>query len=345
MAPKMELEEEITELEKRFAEAPESRLFLPLADALARAGELERALQLCRKGLESYPDFSAARVLMARCLAELDRAEDAEHLYREIVSADQGNVVALKSLGNLAQERGDVEQACSLYRKAYTLDGEDLELSRALEALEHEQAAREAEPQLSAGIADEPGPQAAVEAQGVEEDLTFDREQPGEVFITHTLADIYRLQGHLERSRRIYEKLLAEDPGNETLRRCLDEVTSRLAGREPAAAASLAESARPSPEPSVSEAGEEFEIDSISPAPGPQQLEEPVPAGSPKPAALGDELTGRVSGIFDQVLGYQSSGTPAAGPEAGDSWGDQPDEYLESLERWLEDLKSRSPDE
>ena len=65
----MELEEEITELEKRFAEAPESRLFLPLADALARAGEFERAYDLCRKGLESYPDFTAVRVLMAGCLA------------------------------------------------------------------------------------------------------------------------------------------------------------------------------------------------------------------------------------------------------------------------------------
>ncbi len=318
----MELEEEITELEKRFSEAPESRLFLPLADALARAGELERALELCRKGLETYPDFSAARVLVARCLAELDRREEAERLFGDILTADQGNVVALKRLGDLAQDRGDDARAFSLYRKAFALNGEDMELSKALAALEQEQATQGKKPQKPAAVAEG-------DTRKLDEELMIDYKQPGEVFITHTLADIYRLQGHFERSRRIYAKLLEQDAENETLKRLLDEVSSRITEAVPTEVLHSRESARSESEAPGAQGEEAFDLDSID-----------TPAESPKPAAAGDELTGRVTGIFNQLLGIEElRTTPAGGSAVSESWGDLPEEYLESLERWLENLK------
>ncbi|MBN2289928.1 MAG: tetratricopeptide repeat protein [Candidatus Glassbacteria bacterium] len=324
----MELEEEIAELEKRFAEAPESRLFLPLADALARAGEFKRALELCRKGLETYHGFSAARVLMARCLAELDRGEEAASLFEEIISADPGNFLALKSLGTLAQERGDTGQAFSLYRKAYVLDGEDEELSQAIAGLEQDLAGREDQPREQE---DSSGALAQVETPRLEDDLTFDREQPGEVFITHTLADIYRLQGHFDRARRIYEKLLEEDPENEALSHTLAEIGSRPGKPEPAAAPPAGRESAP--------VEEEFLPADEGPAEETMELEEPLAPGPAGGTAAEDELTGRVAEIFNQLLGGEDYGGPAAGADGStQSWGAQPEEYLESLERWLGDI-------
>jgi len=99
----MGLEEEIRELEKRFAQAPESRLFLPLADALRRAGELERAMKLCREGLERFPDFASARVLLGECLAESGDLEQAEQTLQKLAEEDGENIRVLKGLAALAE--------------------------------------------------------------------------------------------------------------------------------------------------------------------------------------------------------------------------------------------------
>ncbi|MEA2063069.1 MAG: tetratricopeptide repeat protein [Gemmatimonadota bacterium] len=322
----MELEEEIQELEKRFARAPESRLFLPLADALARAGEPERAIELIRKGLESYPDFSAAQVLMGKCLTDLGRDEEAGQMFERILTGDEGNVIALRGLGALAGERGDTGQALSMYEKAHALDSGDLEAAEAIEKLqggregvraeeaelehaEQEVAGEQVEPEPAEVEAGETGPAAAeqpVEAETApglepeggedrepEEESVIDYGDPGEVFITHTLADIYRLQGHFERARRIYVELLEQDPANETLLRELEDVSAGMAGGEP--------------EPEM----------------------EAVPVG----AAVNQEQPGEV--------GEGTSQAPAdrqdeAGPEA---WSDDPQQYLDSLESWLGSLK------
>jgi len=337
----MELEEEITELEKRFAEAPESRLFLPLADALARAGELERALELCRKGLESYPDFSAARVLMARCLAELDRREESERLLGEILSDDEANVIALKQMGNLIQERGDTGQAFSLYRKAYALGGDDAELSQALMDFD-QQAEIKSETEVSPKASEESLLEEEVEAQRLEEELTFDYEQPGEIFITHTLADIYRLQGYFERARKIYDKLLDQDPDNETLKRKLDEIASRLATAEPVGVDTGQADDGVLAEIAGAKETEAFNTDAVAASPELPEFEERAPVSRQEPVAAEDELTGRVNLIFDQLLGEKVSETPATGKTwVEGSWSDQPEEYLESLENWLGDLKKQ----
>jgi len=279
---------------------------------------------------------------MARCLAELGRREESERLFGEILSADEGNVVALKQLGSLAQEGGDTGRAFSLYRKAYALSGEDAELSRALKDLEQQQAEIKSETEVSLKASEESLLEEEVEAQRLEQELTFDYEQPGEIFITHTLADIYRLQGHFERARRIYEKLLEQDPDNEALKRKLDEVAPRLAAAEPVGVDTRQASAGFLTELAGAEEAEAFDTDAVAPPPEPPELEERALVSRQEPAAAEDELTDRVNLIFDQLLGEKVSEVPAAGETgAKEFWGDQPEEYLESLENWLGDLKKQ----
>lgn len=109
----MGLHEEISELEQRFAESPDSRLFLPLADALRRAGELERAVKLCRDGLERFPDFNSARVLLGECLADMGELDEAGGILREIAGQDSGNRRIAERLAEIEQRAagGETESA------------------------------------------------------------------------------------------------------------------------------------------------------------------------------------------------------------------------------------------
>ena len=210
----MKIQEEINELEKRFSRAPDSRLFLPLADALRRAGELERAIKLCREGLARYPDFTSARVLLAECLAALGKLEEAESIFEELARADAGNVMVLSSLAEVAGQRGGRSNAGQARDRIQPEEAGAQEPSGAVDM---------EEVSLSEGEAPEGAP------------ADFGNADPGSVFLTHTLADIYRLQGHYSKAYEIYLKLSETAAGDPDLERKLTEVRSRLEGTSPPA--------------------------------------------------------------------------------------------------------------
>lgn len=201
----MALEQEIRELERRFADAPESRLFLPLADALHRAGELDRAVQICSQGLESYPDFTSARVLLGKCLAALGRCGQAREILEGVLSEDENNLEALRTLVQISLDEGDKAGANDYLSRALVLEPEDESLAAVLNSLGGQPS--------GSGVAD------------AEEEKCSGS---GEVFITHTLGDLYRLQGHYQRAYEVYSHLLDQFPEDNSLTVKLEDVTARL---------------------------------------------------------------------------------------------------------------------
>jgi tetratricopeptide (TPR) repeat protein len=281
----MGLEEEIRELEKRFSEAPDSRLFLPLADALRRAGELERAVKLCREGLERFPDFASASILLGECLAELGDLEQAEQTLEKMAAEDSDNLRVLKRLAGLAERKGDKDKAQALYEQL----GQQ-------EAVEAESYAAPEQPEGGTGA-----------LEPVEDDRAVAMEQdPGELFITHTLADIYRLQGHYEQAYEIYNKLIESQQEDPELKRKLEEVTSHLGG-EPEA----------EPDAGGIQAENEEERDGLK-----NRFEE------------------RIDRIFRFLLGDEcgSSIETKSGKRTTESPGGT-DQFVEILESWITDLR------
>ena len=96
---------EIEKLEKRWAENPKGRNFAPLADAYRKAGELDRAIELCTAGLELHPDYVSAHIVFGRCLMDQKNDPGASDVFRKVLALDPENVLALKILAEIA-ERG-----------------------------------------------------------------------------------------------------------------------------------------------------------------------------------------------------------------------------------------------
>lgn len=102
---------EIEKLERRFAENPTGRNFAPLADAYRKAGELDRAIELCKGGLERHPDYVSAHIVYGRCLIDKKDDAEAEQVFQRILGLDPENIIALKVLADLADRNNRFDGA------------------------------------------------------------------------------------------------------------------------------------------------------------------------------------------------------------------------------------------
>src|SRR5206468_2463593 len=82
---------EIEKLEKRWAENPKGRNFAPLADAYRKAGELDRAIELCTAGLERHPDYVSAHIVFGRCLIDQKNDPGASAVFRKVLALEHAS--------------------------------------------------------------------------------------------------------------------------------------------------------------------------------------------------------------------------------------------------------------
>ena len=94
---------EIEKLERRYAENPNGLTFAPLAEVHRKNGDIPRALELLGPGLERYPDYIPARIVLGRCHLDLGELGEAETAFTHVLSLDGENVIALKALADISE--------------------------------------------------------------------------------------------------------------------------------------------------------------------------------------------------------------------------------------------------
>lgn len=96
---------EIDKLERRHRENPEGRTFAPLADAYRKAGDLPRALEILKYGLQLHPDYLSASIVLGRCHLDLGDLPGAETAFRRVLELDKENVIAIKALADITERQ------------------------------------------------------------------------------------------------------------------------------------------------------------------------------------------------------------------------------------------------
>ena len=188
-----ELNAEIEQLKDKYDRSPESRIFAPLADAYRKSGEVDKAIELCEKGLEGYPDYASAHVILGKCFYDKGATERSRAEFERVIEIDPENMVALKFMGDILMSEGDRDASISCYSRILAIDPTNEEVSEKLKGLEDE--FREREIDL--------GDSETVKKTG----------QPAEL-ATMTLAGIYAAQGYYNKALKIYREILDDEPGN-----------------------------------------------------------------------------------------------------------------------------------
>lgn len=241
---------------------PEGRGFVPLADALRKAGEFQEARRVLRDGLRRHPGFLAGHVVSAWLSLDEGRLDQAESHFLDAVKLDGRNVAALRGLSEIHLERGEEAQALDYLELLLEEDPVDLDLPKRLTELK-----TRADAATEAGDGTQTQPTLWEDPNEVAEELDFQEatlqpdssspppiqehfEAPAEpepislvvedgepmpeagdledALITSTLGEIYLRQGLLGRAEWVFESLLKDDPENPHLRHRLDEVRGLL---------------------------------------------------------------------------------------------------------------------
>jgi hypothetical protein len=126
---------EIEKLEARYAENPDGRYFAPLADAYRKAGRVDDALQMVQLGLSKHPDYLSAHIVLGRCY--LDKKDDgaARAAFQNTLGLDAENIIALKSLAEIAERQGQTDEARRWLQRLLTVDAMNEDAAADLERL------------------------------------------------------------------------------------------------------------------------------------------------------------------------------------------------------------------
>ncbi len=92
---------EIEKLERRYADNPHGLTFAPLAEVHRKNGDVQRALELLKPGLQNHPDYIPASIVLGRCHLDLGDLPSAETAFTHVLALDGENVIALKALADI----------------------------------------------------------------------------------------------------------------------------------------------------------------------------------------------------------------------------------------------------
>jgi hypothetical protein len=148
---------EIEKLERRYAENPQGLTFAPLAEVHRKNGDVTRALELLKAGLELHPNYIPASIVLGRCHWDLGDLPAAESAFAHVLRLDDENVIALKSLADINEKLERFTEAQRWLNRLISVDRSNEEARQQLARLEAAKQPRSSSPPLQdAGAAAAP---------------------------------------------------------------------------------------------------------------------------------------------------------------------------------------------
>jgi predicted Zn-dependent protease/predicted regulator of Ras-like GTPase activity (Roadblock/LC7/MglB family) len=126
------MSDEIRRLSDELAHDPGSLVFLQLAEALRRQGQLEHALHIAARGVERHPANADAHDLLARIAVDRGETERASSAWETVLQLAPAHAGARKGLGFLCFQQGRLEEAEAHLSDAARFDPSDAGVATAL---------------------------------------------------------------------------------------------------------------------------------------------------------------------------------------------------------------------
>ena len=124
----------IDELKKKFDENPR-RYFAPLANEYRKVGDLDQALFICEAYLPQQPGHMSGHIVYAQTLFEIGRFDDAKTAFGTALALDPENLIALRHLGDIARQAGDLVTARDWYQRVLEADPRNEEIVEVMSSL------------------------------------------------------------------------------------------------------------------------------------------------------------------------------------------------------------------
>src|ERR1043166_5109664 len=117
----------IEELRKKFDENPR-RYFAPLANEYRKVGDFDQAIFICQEYLPQQPGHMSGHIVYGQALFEAKRFAEAKTVFETALTLDPENLIALRHLGDISREMGDMAGAKSWYDRVLQADPRNEEI-------------------------------------------------------------------------------------------------------------------------------------------------------------------------------------------------------------------------
>lgn len=237
----------LDELFERYRQFPESYAFVPLADACRKMGRIDEALEICEYGVKRHPGYPSGHVVKGKCLFDRGNRAGAREAFERVLLLDEHNLVALKYLGMIEADDGNLGVAEKHLQQILSLDPENKEIKAILSLVEEQEqidvseepiATMEAVDEILGDVlppreAEEIGRDEADPALSITEEIPSpagstprgDDVEISDELASVTLADIFASQGYTSKAAKIYREVLRKQPTNDVVRARLHELT------------------------------------------------------------------------------------------------------------------------
>jgi tetratricopeptide (TPR) repeat protein len=121
--------------EERLARDPDSLAFAQLADLYRKAGRTGEAVGLCREGLQRWPHYTTARLILAKTLLVEGQHQAALAELAGILQTSPKDVQCHRLAAEVHRRAGRLDEAVAHLEKAVSLDPGDRESSTLLSLL------------------------------------------------------------------------------------------------------------------------------------------------------------------------------------------------------------------
>ncbi len=97
---------EVKTLTQHLVAHPESMVFARLADRYLHLHEVEKAVEICQRGLRNHPRYASAHYVLAKCYLARNQFDEAEKHLKQILFLDSHFLNAHKMYGDLMAKMG-----------------------------------------------------------------------------------------------------------------------------------------------------------------------------------------------------------------------------------------------
>ncbi len=136
-------QEDIAKLRERVEKDPQSKLFVPLAEEYKKAGMLDEAIEVLRRGLEQQPNYMSARVSLGKIYLEKGMITEAQEEFERVIAAIPDNLFSHRKLSDIYYSQGNKAKAIEECNIILSLNSSDIEARNLLDLLKDTEESRE----------------------------------------------------------------------------------------------------------------------------------------------------------------------------------------------------------
>jgi tetratricopeptide (TPR) repeat protein len=126
----------IEKYQRMYESDPLSKVFAPLAEAYRKSGDIQKAYNICKKGVIQHPSFASGHVSMGRIYKDMKEYDKSLHHLRKAIQLAPENIQAHNLMAEIFVASSKPKEALQSFKQVLLLNPKDTKAKNSVKRLE-----------------------------------------------------------------------------------------------------------------------------------------------------------------------------------------------------------------